>query len=132
MHVIRVVHRAVVVMSLKLTCMCPIHTRPGQRACRSAKPLNILRLPFTGELYFVLVNPAFEAPTREMRAALPAKVPFSSMISNSVAGGSLVRSALVALAGAERTVHVAPPCGRRDRPLRTCAQNETGLSVIAP
>jgi homoserine kinase len=60
--------------------------------CRSADPLDVARLPFTGDCTFVLVTPKFEAPTREMRAALPANVPFKSMIANSVAGGSLVRS----------------------------------------
>lgn len=58
---------------------------------RSAEPLDLLPLPFEGKAYFVLVNPKFEAPTREMRAALPAQVAFKSMLSNSVAGGSLVR-----------------------------------------
>lgn len=43
----------------------------------------------------MLVTPVFEAPTREMRAALPAEVPFKSMISNSVAGASLVRPHLL-------------------------------------
>ena len=58
--------------------------------CRNAQPLDIVQLPFTGSVFFVLVNPKFEAPTREMRAALPADVPFRNMVSNSVAGGSLV------------------------------------------
>ena len=58
--------------------------------CRSAAPLDLVPLPFSGELWFVLVNPMFEAPTREMRAALPATVPFQKLLANSVAGGSLV------------------------------------------
>jgi hypothetical protein len=61
---------------------------------RSAEPLDLLPLPFNSadDLFFVLVNPKCEAPTRQMRAALPEQVPFRSMISNSVAGGSLVRA----------------------------------------
>ena len=59
--------------------------------CRSADPLDLVKLPFQGDCKFVLVTPKFEAPTREMRAALPAEVPFESMISNNIAGGSLVR-----------------------------------------
>lgn len=60
-------------------------------AFRSADPLDLVRLPFQGSCKFVLVTPKFEAPTREMRAALPAEVPFKSMISNNIAGGTLVR-----------------------------------------
>ncbi len=41
---------------------------------RSLEPLELLRLPFSGTLWFVLVNPKFEAPTKKMRAALPAEV----------------------------------------------------------
>eukprot|EP00892_Ulva_mutabilis_P007209 jgi/Ulvmu1/4860/UM020_0146.1 len=65
---------------------------------RSADPLDIqLIKPDEGyckDLRFVLVTPTFEAPTREMRAALPAEVPFKSMIANSVAGASLVAAIL--------------------------------------
>lgn len=57
---------------------------------RSTEPLEIYQLPFDAPLYFVLVNPKFEAPTREMRAALPTQVPFKSLISNSVQGGALI------------------------------------------
>ena len=61
--------------------------------CRSTDPLDLLRLEGKAapELRFVLVNPVFEAPTREMRVVLPEFVPFKQMLSNSVAGGSLVR-----------------------------------------
>jgi homoserine kinase len=54
-------------------------------------PLDIQRFPFDAPLYFVLVNPVFEAPTREMRAALPLMVPFKQLTQNCVMGGSLVR-----------------------------------------
>ena len=60
--------------------------------CRGLKPLDIRQLLFAkGELYFVLVNPKFEAPTAEMRAVLPKMVPMLSAINNSAMGGSLVR-----------------------------------------
>jgi len=42
----------------------------------------------------VLVNPLFEAPTKQMRAALPRDVPFKSMIHNSTQGGALVAAIL--------------------------------------
>jgi len=45
-------------------------------------------------LYFVLVNPVFEAPTAKMRAALPADVPFKSMVHNATHGGALVAAIL--------------------------------------
>lgn len=45
-------------------------------------------------LWFVLVTPKFEAPTREMRAALPKEVPLKSMVHNSLQGGSLVAGIL--------------------------------------
>ena len=59
----------------------------GRRSCN---PLDIQRLPFPGDLWFVLVNPVFEAPTAEMRAVLPASVPMVSAIRNCAMGGSLV------------------------------------------
>jgi len=62
---------------------------------RSAEPLDLQPLAFGGgDLWFVLVNPEFEAPTKEMRAVLPAEVPLESMISNCLQGGSLVASIL--------------------------------------
>jgi homoserine kinase len=48
------------------------------------------QLQFAGDLWFVLVNPKFEAPTAEMRAVLPAEVPRQSWIHNAAMGGSLV------------------------------------------
>lgn len=47
---------------------------------RSCDPLQLVPLPFGGDpnnalpLWFVLVNPKFEAPTKEMRAVLPQQV----------------------------------------------------------
>ena len=64
------------------------HARP---CCRSTKPLDLQRLQAGGPLWFVLVNPRFEAPTAEMRAVLPTEVPMSSQIHNAAMGGSLVR-----------------------------------------
>ena len=59
---------------------------------RSCDPLDIQRLSFPGELWFVLVNPVFEAPTAEMRAVLPREVPMAHAIRNCAMGGSLVRA----------------------------------------
>ena len=64
--------------------------------CRGLKPLDIRQLLFAkGDLYFVLVNPKFEAPTAEMRAVLPKMVPMLSAINNSAMGGSLVQRAVI-------------------------------------
>lgn len=78
-----------------------IHTSPvsrygGRPVNRSCDPLELVRLPFGGSepLYFVLVNPLFEAPTKQMRAVLPRDVPFKSMIHNSTQGGALVAAIL--------------------------------------
>lgn len=61
------------------------------RSCKVGEPVELLRLPFNKDnLYFVLVNPVFEAPTAEMRAVLPKEVPMKSMINNCCQGGSLV------------------------------------------
>lgn len=64
--------------------------------CRSCDPLQLVQLPYGGgsPLWFALVTPVFEAPTKEMRAVLPQAVPFKSMIHNSCQGGSLVASIL--------------------------------------
>lgn len=74
--------------------------------CRSAEPLDIQLLKpdegYCKDLLFVLVTPTFEAPTREMRAALPAEVPFKSMVANSVAGASLVRPSCPCLRSCSR------------------------------
>jgi len=58
--------------------------------CRSCNPLDIQQLSFPGDLWFVLVNPVFEAPTAEMRAVLPKQIAMSSAIHNCAMGGSLV------------------------------------------
>ena len=60
--------------------------------CRSCNPLDIQQLSFPGDLWFVLVNPVFEAPTAEMRAVLPKQIAMSSAIHNCAMGGSLVFS----------------------------------------
>ena len=60
-------------------------------ACRSVKPLDIQQLLFAkGNLFFVLVNPKFEAPTAQMRAVLPQVVPMAAAINNCAMGASLV------------------------------------------
>ena len=61
-------------------------------SCRSCNPLDIQQLSFPGDLWFVLVNPVFEAPTAEMRSVLPKQVPMASAVHNSAMGGSLVGS----------------------------------------
>lgn len=62
-------------------------------SCRGLQPLDLQQLRFAKrDLYFVLVNPKFEAPTAEMRAVLPKMVPMTAAIHNSSMGGSLVSS----------------------------------------
>ncbi|CAL5221110.1 g3243 [Coccomyxa viridis] len=61
---------------------------------RSCNPLDIQQLTFPGDLWFVLVNPVFEAPTAEMRAVLPKQVAMSSAVHNCAMGGSLVAGIL--------------------------------------
>jgi hypothetical protein len=86
-------------LELQLQCLqvcphsVPPHALAGPRSC---DPLELVRLPFGGSdpLYFVLVNPLFEAPTKQMRAVLPRDVPFKSMIHNSTQGGALVAAIL--------------------------------------
>lgn len=48
-------------------------------AGRSCDPLDLQQLPFAGDLWFVLVNPRFEAPTAEMRAVLPKEIPMKQV-----------------------------------------------------
>jgi hypothetical protein len=89
---------------------------------RSCKPLDLQRLAFPGELWFVLVNPCFEAPTAEMRAVLPGQVAMSAAVHNCIMGGTLVRAhpaaypagALVLgqLRRAGTVMQWAPVCGR--------------------
>lgn len=57
---------------------------------RSCDPLDLQRLAFDGDLWFVLVNPRFEAPTAEMRAVLPKEIPMKQVIHNCSMGASLV------------------------------------------
>ncbi|XP_057803155.1 homoserine kinase-like [Salvia miltiorrhiza] len=63
---------------------------------RSYEPLELMQLKFPQEksLYFVLVNPEFEAPTKKMRAALPPEVSISNHVWNCSQAGALVASVL--------------------------------------
>ncbi|XP_057794215.1 homoserine kinase-like [Salvia miltiorrhiza] len=63
---------------------------------RSYEPLELMQLKFPQEksLYFVLVNPEFEAPTKKMRAALPPEVSMSNHVWNCSQAGALVASVL--------------------------------------
>ncbi|CAM8910946.1 hypothetical protein QQ045_032041 [Rhodiola kirilowii] len=51
---------------------------------RSYEPLQLrsLKFPDDKDLFFVLVNPEFEAPTKKMRAVLPKEVGMSHMVWN--------------------------------------------------
>ena len=74
---------------------------------RGLKPLDLQQLRFAkGDLYFVLVNPKFEAPTAEMRAVLPKMVPMVAAINNSAMGGSLVSIADLGLTNLLHSVAV--------------------------
>jgi flagellar biosynthesis protein FliQ len=59
---------------------------------RSYEPLDLLRINFPEEkeLVFVLVSPEFEAPTKKMRAALPADISMKDHVKNSSQAASLV------------------------------------------
>ncbi|KAL0361284.1 UNVERIFIED_CONTAM: Homoserine kinase [Sesamum radiatum] len=63
---------------------------------RSYDPLELMQLKFPHEknLFFVLVNPEFEAPTKKMRAALPPEITMSHHVWNSSQAGALVASVL--------------------------------------
>ncbi|PIM97003.1 Homoserine kinase [Handroanthus impetiginosus] len=63
---------------------------------RSYEPLELMQLQFPHEksLFFVLVNPEFEAPTKKMRAALPQEITMSHHVWNSSQAGALVASVL--------------------------------------
>ncbi|KAI3745289.1 hypothetical protein L1987_58400 [Smallanthus sonchifolius] len=63
---------------------------------RSYEPLDLIRLNFPTEknLFFVLVNPEFEAPTKKMRAALPGEILMSDHVWNSSQAGALVAAVL--------------------------------------
>jgi len=57
---------------------------------RSVDPPAVTRLPVPPGLHVVVATPAFELPTRDARAALPAQVPLSAMIAQSVGVATLV------------------------------------------
>ncbi|KAI4323696.1 hypothetical protein L6164_023281 [Bauhinia variegata] len=63
---------------------------------RSYEPLDLIPLKFPMEknLFFVLVSPDFEAPTKKMRAALPAEIGMPHHVWNSSQAGALVASVL--------------------------------------
>ncbi|KAL6978723.1 homoserine kinase [Sarracenia purpurea var. burkii] len=63
---------------------------------RSYNPLELIPLKFPNEkdLFFVLVNPEFEAPTKKMRAALPTEITMSHHVWNCSQAGALVASVL--------------------------------------
>lgn len=63
---------------------------------RSYDPLELIPLKFPQErdLFFVLVNPEFEAPTKKMRAALPPEIAMSHHVWNCSQAGALVASVL--------------------------------------
>lgn len=60
------------------------------------EPLELLRLKFPSEkeLFFVLVTPEFEAPTKKMRAALPLEIGMPHHVWNCSQAGALVASVL--------------------------------------
>lgn len=64
---------------------------------RNYEPLELLRLKFPAEkeLFFVLVTPDFEAPTKKMRAALPAEIGMPHHVWNCSQAGALVASVLL-------------------------------------
>ncbi|XVF67127.1 hypothetical protein PTKIN_Ptkin10aG0096000 [Pterospermum kingtungense] len=63
---------------------------------RSYEPLELkpLIFPEKKELFFILVSPEFEAPTKKMRAALPAEIGMSHHVWNCSQAGALVASVL--------------------------------------
>ncbi|OIW18954.1 hypothetical protein TanjilG_09148 [Lupinus angustifolius] len=63
---------------------------------QSYEPLNLINLkfPVDKDLYFVLVTPEFEAPTKKMRAALPAEIGMPHHVWNCSQAGALVASVL--------------------------------------
>ncbi|KAH7518242.1 homoserine kinase [Ziziphus jujuba] len=54
-----------------------------------------LRFPEEKDLFFVLTTPEFEAPTKKMRAALPAEIGMPHHVWNSSQGGALVAGVLL-------------------------------------
>lgn len=63
---------------------------------RSYEPLELkpLRFPPEKDLFFVLVSPAFEAPTMKMRAALAKEIPMARHVWNSSQAAALVAAIL--------------------------------------
>ncbi|TKY57557.1 Homoserine kinase [Spatholobus suberectus] len=63
---------------------------------RSYEPLELIQLKFPSEkeLYFVLVTPDFEAPTKKMRAALPGEIGMPHHVWNCSQAGALVAAVL--------------------------------------
>lgn len=63
---------------------------------RSYEPLDLmhLRFPNEKELFFVLVTPEFEAPTKKMRAALPKEIGMPHHVWNCSQAGALVAAVL--------------------------------------
>ena len=57
---------------------------------RSLEPLHLIRLPVPEGLRVVVVTPAFELPTKQARAVLPATVPLQTMVRNSANLATLV------------------------------------------
>lgn len=64
---------------------------------RNYEPLELMRLAFPPEkeLFFVLASPEFEAPTKKMRAALPAEIGMALHVWNSSQAGALVAAVLL-------------------------------------
>ncbi|KAK7300030.1 hypothetical protein RJT34_10861 [Clitoria ternatea] len=61
-----------------------------------------LKFPSDKELYFVLVTPEFEAPTKKMRAALPAEIGMVHHVWNCSQAGALVASVLQGMEAVKR------------------------------
>ena len=63
---------------------------------RSYEPLDLMKLDFPADknLFFVLVSPEFEAPTKKMRAALPAEIGMPHHVWNCSQAGALVAAVL--------------------------------------
>ncbi|XP_041012564.1 homoserine kinase-like [Juglans microcarpa x Juglans regia] len=63
---------------------------------RNYEPLELMRLNFPAkkDLFFVLVSPEFEAPTKKMRAALPGEIGMAHHVWNCSQAGALVASIL--------------------------------------
>ncbi|GMH02899.1 hypothetical protein Nepgr_004738 [Nepenthes gracilis] len=64
---------------------------------RNYEPLDLMELkfPVEKELFFVLVSPDFEAPTKKMRAALPEEIGMPHHVWNCSQAGALVAAVLM-------------------------------------